>query len=285
MKIIHRKSFGLAGDPWRGLHTLTADGKAVRELVLDAWFGCHFISILGPRGAGKTYAVRRELAGIDEGLQVVEPVRLTRDRLHMGDIEDAIIRDLSDETPRRSGEARSRQVRRVLGEATRTRKVLLVIDDSHVLRPQTLRALKRLRELAWAGRSPLLGILLIGQRDTAGAIPEIGLRSDFYRMAGLTREEACNALRMACKAVLDKDAAEALAADSRARNWLDLQALLDDCLAEALARGERRVTRAVAEAVITPAAPDVAPASRASDDDAVARALDGHAGLPRAAVA
>ena len=277
-RILIRKRFGLAADPWARVDIPTFDGERVADLVSAAVEAQALASIIGPRGAGKTRAVRAALYG--PGVQVVEPLRLDRERLHLGDIQDALVRDLSDETPKRSGEARSHQVRRVLGITSQQRSVVLLLDDAHVLHPSTLRGLKRLRELTWLGSAPLLGIVLIGQRDRAEAAPEVALRMDSMAMTGLTEGEAAAALDAALSKVLAPDARDLLAAHPRARNWLDLQRLADDALAEVAARGEDVITRAALQGLVGGARQD-APAT-APDEDAIATRLQQRAQMRRA---
>ena len=256
MNILLRKRFGLPADPWAGFHLHTADALRTAQAIEAAAEARLFVSILGARGSGKTHAVRQALRSLRE-VHLIEPLRLSRERLHIGDIECAIVRELAqNERPRRSGEARSHQVRRVLGHAARNRRIVLLIDDAHALHHATLRAMKRLRELSWLGVSPLLGIALAGQADRAGAIPEVGLRSDRLRLGGLLPEEAAEALRRALnrstRTLIAPEAIAPLAASPRSRNWLDLAALVDDCLAEAAARGENRITAKAARAVLYP---------------------------------
>ena len=282
MRTLLRKRFGLPADPWAAFHLQTADAAQTARMVEAAAEARLFVSLLGARGSGKTHAVRRALRSIQD-VHLVEPLRLNRERLHIGDIECAIVHALApDERPRRSGEARSHQVRRVLGRRARNSRTVLLIDDAHVLHHSTLRAMKRLRELAWQGVSPLLGIVLVGQADRAAAIPEVGLRSDRLWLSGLLPEEAAAALdrafnRRSRRDVIPPEAIVALSASQRARNWLDLAALADDCLVEAAVRGEDRITRAAAHSVLHPerrTAPDIeGPA--AVDDDAVADVLAG----------
>ncbi|MYB20066.1 MAG: ATP-binding protein [Holophagales bacterium] len=292
MKTLHRKRLGLAADPWAGFHLDTADAARTALLVEAAAEARLFVSVLGARGSGKTHAVRRALRRVPR-VRVVEPLRLRRECLHIGDIEHAIVRELApNDRPRRSGEARSVQVRRLLGQSAQTSRIVLVIDDAHVLHHATLRALKRLRELAWLGVSPLLGIVLVGQADRAEVVAEVGLRSDRLWLGGLLPEDAAAALERALnrrsgRKTVAPDAIVALAASPRARNWLDLAALVDDCLAEAAARGEDRITRAAALSVLHPdrrPAPDIE--GPVSDDEAVADVLASlNAGERREAVA
>lgn len=280
MRLIHRQQVGLPADPWAGLPWQpTADAARVALAVRAAVEGRAFVGLLGPRGAGKTHALRAALAAHD-GVRVVEPLRLTRERLHLGDVETALVRELSDEAPRRSGEARSHQVRRVLGAASRSARIVLVIDDAHCLHHQTVRGLKRLRELAWMGRAPLLGVVLVGQRDAAARVPEVGLRSDPLWLDGLAGSEAAAVIRGVARQASGPDllAAEAvatLAADRRARNWLDLSALLDECWARIVAGAARPLRREDVVAVLRGAAAPAAAAPGAPSDAAVAAALAG----------
>ena len=277
-RILTRTRFGLPPDPWSGLTLETIDAKRASELIRAAVAAQLMISLVGQRGSGKTRALRTALR--DLNVQLVEPLRLDRERLHLGDIEAAIVQELSDESPRRSGEARSHQVRRVLGEASRNRPVVLVLDDAHQMHRNTLRGLKRLRELSWLSQSPLLGIVLIGQSDKAGDVPEVGLRSDSLQLAGLTHAEAGQALIQALnrkRTVVEPEAVETLAASPWARNWLDLQCAVDACLAEAAARGEDTITAAAVGVVLgtrqAPAVDVEAPEPEDVPDDAAVAEL------------
>ena len=252
MDILTRNRFGLPPDPWGGMEMETSDASRVGVLVDAAATAQAMVWVLGPRGVGKTRAVRAALRRSDP--QDDEPLRLDRENLHLGDIQSAILRDLSDETPRLSGEARSGQVRRILG--AQRRPPVLFIDEAHVLHNSTVRGLKRLRELSWQGRSPLIGVVLAGQRDPAARIAEVSLRSDRVTMAGPTRAEAARALLAALnrkRQVMTPDAAEIVAGDDRARTWLDLQDLADEAMAIAAEKGLGSVDAACAEAAVSPA--------------------------------
>lgn len=246
MNVQLRRQFDLSPDPWRERDIRTADATRAGHLVRAAAGSQLLVSIAGERGAGKTRAVRGAIRSA--GCRVVEPLRLDRERLHLGDVQDAIVSQLSDERPRRSGEARSGQVRRILGTATGA--VLLWIDDAHLLHPSTFRGLKRLLELTWRGRGPLLGIALTGQVDRTAGIPEVGLRTNRMRMTGLSEAEARAAIDAGLDGLGEGTAPARLAKSDRARNWLDLGALLDDCLAAAAAARAERVTDEVVSAVL-----------------------------------
>ena len=268
MNIAIRHRFGLPLDAWARGNVETADASAAAAVVDAAAASRAMVLVVGPHGSGKTHAVRRALAAA--GIAVVEVQRLDRERVHMGDVATALVQGLSDELPRHSAEVRAGQVRRLLGRAE-GRPVLLV-DDAHLLDHATLRGLKRLRELSWRGRSPLLGIVLVGQSDRTATVPEVGLRTAVARFRGLTVTEAEAALRASCGDAIDADAAPVLAAAPEARNWLELQRLVDRALVEAAARGADRVTAAVAAAVAGKSGE--APVSRRLADDQVDAALE-----------
>lgn len=237
MRLTNRAHFGLPPTLWGPSMHITGDVQRLRALAAAVVSHQLLATIVGPRGAGKTRGVRYVLHAHD--VRLVEPLRLARDKLHIGDIEQAIVRDLSDETPRRTGEARSHQVRRILGTASRERAVVLLIDDAHVLHHATVRAIKRLRELQFGQRSPLLGVLLVGQQDCTRRIAEIALRADGLEMAGLSETDAAAALLAlnagAGRRVFDDEFIRAAGQRPEARNWLDLAGLVDTALARARA--------------------------------------------------
>ena len=248
MSLAARRALGLPADPWRAVGLLdTADAGRVR-LAVDAAADGGLASVAGPRGAGKTVAARAALAA--RGTTTVEPLRLDRDRLTLPDVLTAAVLQLSGETPRHSGEARAAQARRLLAG----RGAVVVVDDAHLLHGQTLRGLRRLRELPWRGTGPLCGILLLGQRDRAATIEEVGLRAERVELAGLAAAEAEAGLRAAYGETLRLDARRRLA--DWHRNWLDLRGAAEAALEAAVARGARQAELADVEpASAEPAAP------------------------------
>ena len=264
--LLTRLAMGLPADPWKRIET--ADDARVSNLVGAAVDALALVSIVGARGSGKTRALRRALSALDA--MVVEPCRLDRARLHIGDITTALVLALSAEPPRRGGEARDIQVRRLLGTAKRP--VVLVVDDADELATATLKALKRLRERAWRGRSPLLAVVLASQTHRLARVPEVDLRTSSMEMSGLTEAEAGTAVSRALGGVCPPGLEARIAASPRARNWLDLQRAVDEVLADTVARGLGRIDDAAVDAVLGPPArrgrPEAPPA------DAVDAALD-----------
>ena len=198
------------------------------------------LSIVGQRGAGKSSSIA---AALPPNAQVVQPLTADRERMRIGAIEESIIYDLSSDKPRRSAEARTRQVRPILGDAGKRGPVILILEESHRLHHQTLRALKSLHELKWAGRGPLLTIVLIGQRDPLAvpALEEVAMRTKSVRLAGLSEAEATAYIPSTVGRVWEEPAIAALAADQAARNYLDLQEALIASMDQALAEGRKQV--------------------------------------------
>lgn len=230
----------LPADPW-DRHQHTADSTRIGTAVSATIRAGGLAEIVGPRGAGKTHAVWRAL--LESGQTVICPERLDRERLHIGDIQRAIIGALTDERPRHSAEDRAGQIRRLLMQ-NRGQAVLL-IDDAHLLHHQTLRALKRLRELGAQGsRRALIAIVLVGQKPVTSQASEVALRTQTMTLAGLTRKEREAALVATIGSVAGDGAIEQLATSEGAGNWLQLERLVDDALALGMSRGDKRITAA-----------------------------------------
>jgi type II secretory pathway predicted ATPase ExeA len=144
-----------------------------------------FTALVGEFGAGKTHLMRGVKAAFEgQSVVFVESSDLTDRRLTVASLLADVVRQLTTkgETPMRSLAALSHQAVRILGQATGGgRRVCLVVDDAHRLHPETLSALKRLRERDFAGRSPLLSVVLLGHTELADALAarnEVGWRCD-----------------------------------------------------------------------------------------------------------
>jgi type II secretory pathway predicted ATPase ExeA len=201
------------------------------------------VSIVGERGMGKTRAVRAALDKI--GCKIVLVEKSQKERLTISDIEQAIILDLSDEPPKRGGEVRARQLRRIVGEASRKQKIVVVIEEAHRLHGQTLRSLKTLREIQWMGNTELFTVVLIGQSDpmNKAGVSEVRLRTDCIRMQGMTAVEAGEYTSVTLGKFFDDEALEAVSRLPQATNYLELQALLVELLNYAIAGGRDQVNK------------------------------------------
>ncbi|MGA3114830.1 MAG: ATP-binding protein [Syntrophobacteraceae bacterium] len=234
--------YGFRRDPFHGVEIESADASRVKNLISMAVSAHAQISIVGERGIGKTRAVNTALRGLN-----INPVRiLTPDktRVTAADIQEALLIELvPDEKVRQDREIRIRQLRRVLGEASKRGAVVVVIDEAHRLHGNTLRSLKNLRELAWMGETHLFTVVLIGQSDSTQkmGMSEVRLRTEVVQMHGLTAAEIGRYVMETVGNVFTEDAIDALAGIQDARNYLDLQELLVHAMANAIARGAEKV--------------------------------------------
>jgi len=242
MSYLTLKHFGFAKNPFAqaNANLQSTDLENVCTALAMAIDERGILSIVGQRGAGKSTSIATALP---PNAQVVQPLTADRERMRIGAIEDSIIYDLSSDKPRRSAEARTRQVRPILGDAGKRGPVVLLLEESHRLHHQTLRALKSLHELKWAGRGPLLTIVLIGQRDPLAvpSLEEVAMRTKSVRLAGLSETEATAYIANTVGRVWEESAITALVADPAARNYLDLQEALIASMDQALAEGRKRV--------------------------------------------
>jgi type II secretory pathway predicted ATPase ExeA len=151
------KKFGLTQDPFSGDVVkaedvyLTDDTRFVAEYLLQAAKIGGMVALVGESGSGKTtirrFAVDRMTAE-GEKVRVIAPRCVDKTRLTTSTICDAIINDCSTEAPKRTLEAKARQVERILTNSSRSGySHILMIEEAHDLNIQTLKYLKRFWEM------------------------------------------------------------------------------------------------------------------------------------------
>lgn len=184
-----RRHFGLARDPFNDEINsaddlyITPDVRYVREAMFQT--ACHggFMAAVGESGAGKS-TLREDLQDriSREGRQIVmiEPYVLAMEEndqkgktLKAVHIAEAILEAVAPSaSPKRSPEARFRQIHRALQESAKAgNKHVLIIEEAHGMPIPTLKHLKRFYELK-NGFERLLGIILIGQTELATKLSE-----------------------------------------------------------------------------------------------------------------
>jgi type II secretory pathway predicted ATPase ExeA len=155
---------------------MSGETRYVLNAMRDAANSQGIVAVVADSGAGKT-TLRRTLMNelrTEESVTVIMPRIIDKSRITAAGLCEAIIADISDENPKRSLEAKARQVERLLREASRLgRKHVIIIEEAHDLTIPTLRYLKRFWELE-DGFTKLLGIILIGQT-------ELGLKLQEHR--------------------------------------------------------------------------------------------------------
>ena len=161
----------------------TPDIKYVREGMLQTALYGGFIAVVGESGAGKT-TLREDLsdrlARENRPVIMIEPYVLAMEdndikgkTLKASHIAESILESVAPGTnPKRSPEARFRQVHRALQESAKAgNKHVLIIEEAHGMPIPTLKHLKRFFELK-NGFERLLGIILIGQTELAQKLSE-----------------------------------------------------------------------------------------------------------------
>lgn len=180
------KAYGLFQSPFaadvRELSDVFAhslDIQYAKESMYQAAKNGGFMALVGESGSGKStlreYLQARCIAeqlgivfvvpyvlGMSESDKQGQPLKAT-------DIADAIIWALDPQaTPRRSSQAKWKQMEQMLIEATSKtggdKKVCLLLEEAHNLSKWVKKQLKRFWELKH-GLTPLLGIILIGQPE------------------------------------------------------------------------------------------------------------------------
>ena len=258
-------NLGFTRDPFLKVAFETGDGLRVKRILAMAVESRAMVTICGERGLGKTVAIEAALGKIaptyttkKKPLRLVTVNRGQKEKITIADIETALILDLTHgdhaEAPKRGGETRSRQVRRIVGEASREQTLVLVIEEAHRMHSTTLKSLKTLREIKWMGESELFTVVLVAQSDpmARAGVSEVRLRSDCVRMNGLSGDEAAGYLRTVLGKWFDETALEVVPELPQARNWLELQEASVILLNRALSAGREKVTDEDVRALLGP---------------------------------
>jgi type II secretory pathway predicted ATPase ExeA len=176
-----RKNFGIFKDPFvddiaaaEDVYLNDASRFAAEYLYQTAKAG-GMAALIGESGSGKT-TIRRlaidRMQGEGRKIRIISPRIIDKGRLTASLICDAIIADCSTEKPRRTLEAKARQVETVLTNSSRSGfSHVLMIEEAHDLSVPTLKYLKRFWEME-DGFKKLLAIILIGQDEMKAKLDE-----------------------------------------------------------------------------------------------------------------
>lgn len=181
LKMKAYKKFGIFQDPFNGDVTnaddvfLTDETRFVAEFLYTTAKVGGFVALIGESGSGKTtirrYAMDR-IQSEGQKIKIIVPRSIDKARLTTSAICDAIIQDCSAEKPKRTLEAKSRQVEKILTNSSRAGyNHVLMIEEAHDLSIPTLKYLKRFWELE-DGFKKLLTIVLIGQPEMKAKLDE-----------------------------------------------------------------------------------------------------------------
>ena len=230
---------GFEKDPFKVTDYSTMDATRIHRILGIAMDTRAWIAIVGERGIGKSSSVRESLKRHDALIVRVH----STDGVLISDIEFALILDLSNEAPKQKKEVRRRQLRRILGEASMKKNIVVVIEGAHRLHNMTIRAIKNLRELEWMGESGLFSVVLIGQSDPLSyvGLAEVRLRSDTIQMKGMTADECIAYIQNTVGRCFSDDAIALIAGMSDSNNFLSLQNHLITLMGKAIAKGKDSV--------------------------------------------
>lgn len=146
---------------------MSDEHRYIEAAMLDAARHGGFLAVIGEVGSGKSVMRRKVVEQLkrDGDTLVIYPQMIDKGRLTAASICDAIIQDISSEKCRIKLEDKARQVQRLLMDRAKAGyRAVLLVEEAHDLKVQTLKYLKRFYELE-DGYKKLLGIILIGQTE------------------------------------------------------------------------------------------------------------------------
>lgn len=146
---------------------MSDEHRYIEAAMLDAARHGGFLAVIGEVGSGKSVMRRKVIEQLkkDADVMVIYPQIIDKQRVTASSICDAIIMDISSETPRRSLEAKSRQVQKLLLERSHNGyRHVLIIEEAHDLSIPVMKYLKRFHELE-DGYKKMLGIIMVAQTE------------------------------------------------------------------------------------------------------------------------
>jgi type II secretory pathway predicted ATPase ExeA len=155
------------------------------------------VGIIGKAGTGKSSTLSYSLRTLEGNprtihVQMVEAPTLEVEKLNIQNIQESVLRKTGGWTKglgKSSRPTRENKLKKALYDAGHT---VLVIDEAQLIHPNTLRAIKRLWSLKYAGKSPLLSIVLIGQtpiENLIDSVEEVSKRVVKIKLQGMSAEE------------------------------------------------------------------------------------------------
>ena len=227
--------------------------RAVKELVNQPGAT---LALVGDIGAGKTVAAWAAFRAFDD-TRVIWVQQPDREHLTINCVVSAMVRQLKgkEEGIRRDVEARLEQFRGLLGRASETNRICLVLDDAHACPITLYRQLKRLMETHYAARKGLFSLLLIGNPELQmrlGAVPEKLSRTRFVELKKLTMSEATQFAQHVAglaRPEVTESACERIA--KRSQNPLEISSLMAAIQDHAWEIGEKKVTVEMADTFLS----------------------------------
>jgi type II secretory pathway predicted ATPase ExeA len=134
------------------------------EDISEGFLHQKMVIVAGPVGTMKSNLFEVASSHQKDICEFVFVTNPFKEKVNIATIINAMIYSLSDESPRRDLEARTIQLRRILGEIVinQNKNVVVVIEEAHRLHNSIFRAIKELREMTYKGNKNLFSIVLIG---------------------------------------------------------------------------------------------------------------------------
>lgn len=232
------------------------------------------IALTGVVGCGKTTTLRRlfEVLAKENKIRVSKSLSVDKNRATLATLISALFYDLSTDDKEIKipslGEKRERELRNLVKKGKKP--VVLFIDEAHDLHFSTLTGLKRLIEVIEDGGGTL-SVLLAGHPKLKNdlhrpTMEEIGYRATIFSLEGMVgsqREyitwliDACACEGTKLSDVLTVEAIELLS--ERLRTPLQIEQHLMLAMEAAYQVGEKPVTRAIVESVLSKQIDDLEP--------------------------
>jgi type II secretory pathway predicted ATPase ExeA len=260
-----QEHFGFARDPQAaGFYETPYHRQFLRDLRSAIHVG-KLIAFTGLVGSGKTLLLRQLQAHLvaEKRVTVSKSLAVDKDRASLTTLITALFYDLSPEKDPRiptQSEHRERALRDLVRKSKRP--VVLFVDEAHDLHHKTLSGLKRLREVVADGDG-VRSIVLAGHPRLRNALmrpnmEEVGFRFAVFPFEGMAGHQASYIVWLLGRclrdgadptSVIEPDAVDLLAA--RLRTPLQVERYLEMAFEETHRIGERVVTLAVVDAVLS----------------------------------
>lgn len=248
-----------------GYHETAAQKQLLQDLKIAAQSGS-LVALTGIIGSGKTTTLRRLFTVLmkENKILVSKSISIEKNRSTMTTLISALFYDLSTDDKEvkipASGEKRERDLRDLIKK--RKKPVVLFVDEAHDLHYSTLKGLKRLIEMV-EDSGGILSVLLAGHPKLKNdlrrpTMEEIGSRSTILNLEGMVgsqREyitwliDACGSEGTKLSDVLTVEAVDILS--ERLRTPLQIQQHLMLAMEAAYQAGEKPVTGAIVESVLS----------------------------------
>jgi len=146
----------------------------IEAAMVDAAKHAGFLAVVGEVQSGKSIMRRKVVIALQKegNVRVIFPQIVDKERVSASSLCDAIIHDISSESPKQKLEDKSRQVLRLLlARHKQGSRHVVIIEEAHDLNYRVLKLLKRFYEFE-DGYTKLLGIILVGQPELKDKLDE-----------------------------------------------------------------------------------------------------------------